>query len=97
VVTRLNGERKQHVGWNRVIVPSDWQMVETGWAYFSHGFAAQPNSLQAFAQTTYGAAFASAACDRNVIGVQFHPERSGAYGAALLKRFVTVAERQYAR
>jgi imidazole glycerol phosphate synthase glutamine amidotransferase subunit len=97
IVKRLNGERRQHVGWNRVIAPSDGQMVETGWAYFSHGFAAQPASLDTCAQTTYGSAFASAAQNGNVLGVQFHPERSGAYGAALLARFVAFAGEYYAR
>ena len=91
VVRRLRGERKQHVGWNRVIAQSSDEMVESGWAYFAHGFAAEPLAGATCAQTNYGEAFASAARRGNAFGVQFHPERSGAYGAALLRRFVAFA------
>jgi glutamine amidotransferase len=41
--------------------------------------------------------FACAAARGHVLGVQFHPERSGAYGAALIAAFVQSAAVTYAR
>ena len=43
-------------------------------------------------RTTYGATFTAAVRDGNRVGVQFHPERSGRAGLAVLGNFVDICE-----
>jgi glutamine amidotransferase len=85
-VRALRAKKLPHVGWNRVdsLAPD----FAGGWAYFAHSFAVPPDVRETIAVTHHDEPFASAARERNVLGVQFHPERSGAYGAALLGAFV---------
>lgn len=82
IVRALRGPKRQHVGWNRV----EGATVD-GWAYFAHAFAADV-CQDAVATTTFGAPFTSIARSKAVLGVQFHPERSGAFGAAMIARWV---------
>jgi imidazole glycerol-phosphate synthase subunit HisH len=86
VVRRLRGPKRQHVGWNRV-VPIDGDGSD-GWAYFAHAFAPEADIDGARASTTFGERFTSVVRVGSVTGMQFHPECSGAYGAALLRTFV---------
>ncbi len=83
---RMRGGKVPHMGWNRVESLSP--AVDSGWAYFAHSFAAPPTLPHAAAITPGETPFASVAMTGRVIGVQFHPERSGAFGRALLERFV---------
>ncbi|HEV3090750.1 MAG TPA: imidazole glycerol phosphate synthase subunit HisH [Candidatus Cybelea sp.] len=85
-VRRLNGPKSPHMGWNRVERDG-----EAPWAYFAHTYAPPAGVPDASAITRYGEAFASAGERGNLRGVQFHPERSGRYGATLLQRFVALA------
>ncbi len=55
--------------------------------YFVHSFAARP-SATTLATAAYGAPLVAVAGRDNFRGVQFHPERSGAAGAALLANFL---------
>jgi imidazole glycerol-phosphate synthase subunit HisH len=88
VVRRLQGPKSPHMGWNRTLaVPGD-ATIETGWAYFAHTFAPSAESPDAIAHTRYGRTFTSVARRGAVMGMQFHPERSGGYGAGLLRDFV---------
>ena len=88
-VARLRGEKIPHMGWSRVEATTS--AFESGWAYFAHSYAPPAALRETLAITQCGAAFASAAGTGNVIGVQFHPERSSEYGARLLQRFVCMA------
>jgi glutamine amidotransferase len=88
-VTKLCGEKIPHMGWRRAEALSS--AFESGWAYFAHSYAPPAALRETLAITRCGAAFASAARTGNVLGVQFHPERSGEYGARLLQRFVRIA------
>ena len=84
VVSRVRGPRKQHVGWNRVDATAG-APIESGWAYFTHGYAPPVASPAVCGVTSYEAPFASVAARDNVVGVQFHPERSGAYGRKVIE------------
>jgi imidazole glycerol-phosphate synthase subunit HisH len=85
-VRRLQAPKLPHMGWNRV--ESRDPEFDSGWAYFAHTFVA-PCGVETIAETALdGERFASASRRANVTGVQFHPERSGAYGAGILARFV---------
>jgi glutamine amidotransferase len=80
-----------HMGWNQVIANADSHLFrgidENAYFYFVHGFA-MPVCENTIAQTLYGEPFSAAVQKDNFFGVQFHPERSGAAGAQLLKNFL---------
>ena len=84
-------EKVPHVGWNQ-IVPNSASRLLAGirseeFAYFTHSWRA-PISSGTAATTEYIQPFASAVEDRNVFGVQFHPEKSGETGLKILKNFL---------
>lgn len=94
---RVCGPKSPHMGWNTVQTNGDSGLVRSGWAYFAHAYAPQSDAQGTIAHTVYDSAtFASASQTLRTTGVQFHPERSGAYGAALLSRFVGSAKCSYA-
>lgn len=80
-----------HMGWNQVIANADSHLFrgidENAYFYFVHGYA-MPICENTIAQTLYGEPFTAAVAKDNFFGVQFHPERSGAAGAQLLKNFL---------
>ncbi|MEM9233237.1 MAG: imidazole glycerol phosphate synthase subunit HisH [Pseudomonadota bacterium] len=83
------GLKIPHMGWNEVrssdhdIFPPDAD------AYFVHSYCFEAEDPAVVSATcTYGETFAAAVLDRNVAGVQFHPEKSQAYGLNLLSRFL---------
>ncbi len=81
-----------HMGWNDVaLLPhaKDHAVIEDGEAYFLHSyhFAAQdPADIAAL--TDHGEGLVAAVARDNVLGVQYHPEKSQAYGLATLTRFL---------
>ena len=80
-----------HAGWNvaRVTAPEGPVpgLRDGAYFYFTHAYAAPVGGATA-AVTGYGATFASAVRRGRVCGVQFHPEKSGGEGLALLRAFV---------
>lgn len=94
--TELTGDVKvPHVGWNRLDrteTPSRLlDGLEPGaMAYFTHSFAA-PLGPFTVAATTHGRAFSAAVEQGTAFGVQFHPEKSGRTGLAILTNFVWIA------
>jgi glutamine amidotransferase len=86
-------DRKIHIGWNKVEpIGKNEIITESGSAYFVHSYACRPeNESHIIAQTTYGESFASAIQKDNVIGVQFHPEKSQDFGLNILKSFADVS------
>lgn len=81
-----------HMGWNDV-VPARAAPLFKGLEldarfYFLHSFFFECDRPgDTMAQASYGRDFSCAVADDNVYGVQFHPEKSHHYGAALLKNF----------
>ena len=83
-----------HVGWNAV-TPTRPSVLLAGvepaeQAYFTHAYAA-PVTPDTVATTTHGATFASVVRRGRVCGVQFHPEKSGPVGLAVLRNFLLMA------
>ena len=59
------------------------------WVYFVHSLHAVPDDPETIAATcTYGGVVNAAFRQRNVFATQFHPEKSGAWGIAMLANFV---------
>ena len=84
--------KSPHVGWNSLEgVRADSRLLrgvkDGGFVYYTHSWRA-PVIQDTAAVTYYGGAFAGAAERENVMGVQFHPEKSGAVGLQVLKNFV---------
>ena len=82
-----------HIGWNDV-VPRIEHPLFTGSEtnrdfYFVHSFAFQPQEDTAVLATTdYGEIFTSAIQQDNIVGVQFHPEKSQKTGRRLIRNFI---------
>jgi imidazole glycerol-phosphate synthase subunit HisH len=87
------GVRVPHMGWNRLSMQRDDAMlagIEPGaHAYFVHSYAA-PVTGDCIASSAHGHAFAAVVRRGNVVGAQFHPERSAAVGATLLRNFLSM-------
>jgi glutamine amidotransferase len=81
-----------HMGWNDVALTPHapaGDMIEPGEAYFLHSYHLVPDDgHDVAAMTDHGGGLVAAVARDNVIGVQFHPEKSQAYGLALLARFL---------
>jgi glutamine amidotransferase len=81
-----------HMGWNDVSpLPhrNGAQLVEPGEAYFLHSYHFVPeDGRHIAAMTDHGGGLVAAIARDNLLGVQFHPEKSQAYGLGLLARFL---------
>ncbi|MGN6364207.1 imidazole glycerol phosphate synthase subunit HisH [Asticcacaulis taihuensis] len=80
-----------HMGWNQLEIlcqdPLTSGVNDGDFAYFVHSYVCPVNDYT-LATSTYGAPFAAMVRKDNVFGCQFHPERSSAVGAQILKNFV---------
>lgn len=81
-----------HMGWNDVAMmphARGHQVIEEGEAYFLHSYhfvADDPHHVAAL--TDHGEGLVAAVARGNIAGVQYHPEKSQAYGLATLERFL---------
>ena len=92
-VRRIKTDRKlPHIGWNSLTFPNRsplFEGVDEGsYVYFVHSFSAQhtdPDQVSAVSQ--YGVPVIAAVQNGNFFGCQFHPEKSGETGLAILQNF----------
>jgi len=94
-VRRLRRGRIPQMGWNEVVPRSDrlFEGVPEGSQfYFANSYICLPAENVTIADTVYGVRFASAVRKGAILGVQFHPEKSGPPGLRLLGNFVRIAE-----
>ncbi|KAA0214430.1 MAG: imidazole glycerol phosphate synthase subunit HisH [Leptolyngbya sp. PLA3] len=80
-------------GWNGVRAGEGSQLIEDGYAYFANSYRlgeeeGAPGDGWACAMTDYAGPFIAAIERGAVLGCQFHPEVSGAWGQALLERWL---------
>ncbi len=80
-----------HMGWSRLTTRRDDPLLDGvkdgDWAYFVHGFVC-PDGPATIAAADYGVAVPAMVNSANRWGCQFHPERSAALGARILKNFL---------
>ena len=87
------GEKVPHVGWNSLQTRNGSRLlrgvVPGEFVYFTHSYKA-PVTADTAAEAFYIEPFASAVELHNVMGVQFHPEKSGETGLKILRNFLEV-------
>ena len=81
-----------HMGWNDVALTPHARghaLVDEGEAYFLHSYHFHADEgRDVLAMTDHGGGLVAAVARDNMVGVQFHPEKSQAYGLGLLERFL---------
>jgi imidazole glycerol-phosphate synthase subunit HisH len=89
-VTRFGDDvRVPQLGWNRVEAGDGCRFVDDGWAYFANSYRipeVPPGWVGA--SSDHGGKFVSALERGDVLACQFHPELSGAWGSAVLGRWL---------
>ena len=77
-----------HMGWNAVTAANDSGLAE-GDAYFVHSYRFDPEDpADVVATSDHGGVFPAIVRRGNITGVQFHPEKSQAYGLGFLARWL---------
>ncbi len=92
----IPSERKlkvPHMGWNEVVLKKESKlftdMYDDPRFYFVHTYHLKSNSPEdVLTETTYGYNFVSALEKENIVGVQFHPEKSHKFGMKILSNFI---------
>jgi glutamine amidotransferase len=78
-----------HMGWNDVRPATSHPLIVPGEAYYLHSFAFEvADPLHMIATTDHGGPIVAAVGRDTIVGAQFHPEKSQAYGLAFLDRFL---------
>jgi imidazole glycerol-phosphate synthase subunit HisH len=81
-----------HVGWNQLSFATADPLLDgvspKAYAYFVHSYYCEPaDPADVLATSDYGRAFAAIVRRQNLIGIQFHPEKSQATGLRILRNF----------
>ena len=80
------------IGWNSIEVKDSMPVLgefNESYMYFVHSYFAQPDNMEQYAiKTRYGMDFTSAVEYKNILACQFHPEKSGKTGLAILKKWI---------
>lgn len=91
-VRRLDHKRLPHIGWNTIeAAKPPFQALEGRHVYYVHSFVL-PDNPHTAGETTYGETFPALFADDNVIGAQFHPEKSSQAGRVVLDAYVDLVE-----
>jgi imidazole glycerol phosphate synthase glutamine amidotransferase subunit len=95
-VTRLPENVKlPHMGWNTLKTVRGTRLLDAvspdAYFYFAHSFAAPAAGKESAAVSQHGREFVAVLEKENICAVQFHPEKSGAAGAQVLRNFLRVA------
>lgn len=97
-VRRLAHPKLPQIGWNTLAAvdgePLFEGLPEGPHVYYVNSFAPKPEEPVTIATTTYGDTFTAAVRKRLTWGVQFHPEKSGQAGLAMVHNFVSQVEEQ---
>lgn len=99
VVRRLPacGLKIPHIGWNSLRLCKDSRLMtglpEEPYVYFVHSYACQAAQADdVLAAAEYGVEFHAAVQRGNVMGLQFHPEKSGTVGQQILQNFISLTK-----
>jgi glutamine amidotransferase len=96
-VRKLRAKRIPQIGWNSIEETSDslFEVAQLSTAYFANSYVCEPeDSTTAIAWATHDEdRFVAAARSGDVVGVQFHPEKSSAAGCDFVRAFLEGARR----
>jgi glutamine amidotransferase len=104
----LNGEvvmlpkgkvKVPHMGWNNLKIMARSKLLkgvkDQSWVYFVHSYKTVPKDHKLVVATSdYGVSIPAMIEKKNLIGVQFHPEKSGDVGALMIKNFITLCKKE---
>ncbi|MBS1596771.1 MAG: imidazole glycerol phosphate synthase subunit HisH [Bacteroidetes bacterium] len=87
------GTKIPHMGWSEIESAKSSRIFDNMYKdprfYFAHSYYAKPqDEKDELAYANYGYRFAAALEKENIVGVQFHPEKSHKFGMKLLENFV---------
>ena len=87
--------RLPHLGWNNIKILKDSEILRdipnNSDFYFAHSYKFNTQSKKNISATTKNGQYINAIVEKeNVVGVQFHPEKSSVYGKVLLKNFLEI-------
>lgn len=93
-----SGVKIPHIGWNELKIVKEHPFLEkipqNSYFYFDHSYYCQPlDSSEIIGVTNYGIDFPSVVGRKNLLGVQFHPEKSSDAGLKILKNFALYVEK----
>lgn len=91
-----SGLKVPHMGWNQVHQNREHPIFkgipDDSFFYFVHSYCASiPDAGAVVGETEYGVRFCSVLARDNVVATQFHPEKSGRHGLAMLANFLSLA------
>jgi imidazole glycerol phosphate synthase glutamine amidotransferase subunit len=85
--------RVPHMGWNQLEPKAPSKLLlnlpQQPYVYFAHSYYV-PEGPATAARCTYGLPYTAVLEDRNVFGVQFHPEKSGPVGLRIVRNFLEI-------
>ena len=92
-----NAPKVPQMQWNHINVTQSSPLlkgVDNQWFYFVHSYAVEQSASNqdTIATCDYGASVIAAVQSGLIFGTQFHPEKSGKAGQALLKNFISICE-----
>jgi len=104
----LNGEvimlpkgkgKVPHMGWNNLKIRAQSKLLkgvkDQSWVYFAHSYKTVPKDLKLVVATSdYGVSIPAMIERNNLIGVQFHPEKSGDVGALMIRNFIKLCKKE---
>ena len=95
-----HGYKVPHIGWNALHFPKDkpvsplFRYIKEGdCVYFVHSYYATDCDADLIATAEYGPELTAAVQRGNVMGTQFHPEKSGPVGLSILRAFCEMEDR----
>jgi len=86
-VKKFTQGKVPQVGWNKV-KSTKTNLLENSYYYFVNSYYVKPEENVILGKTNYFKEFVSAVQKKNIIGVQFHPEKSGEIGLKFIKRWL---------
>jgi glutamine amidotransferase len=88
-----------HMGWNNLQIKDRSKLLkgikDDSWVYFVHSYKTVPKEHRIVVATSeYGVSIPAVIEKGNLIGVQFHPEKSGSVGALMIKNFIELCKEE---
>jgi glutamine amidotransferase len=87
-----------HMGWNNIQIKTESRLLkgvkDQSWVYFVHSYKTVPKDRGIIMATSnYGVSIPAMIEKDHLMGVQFHPEKSGDIGALMIKNFIAMCKK----